>query len=210
MVGVLLGLLSTHQGSGSATMMSVGNIEGRHLGKFACNGVDILLLVDDPERMSETITRSDKVINRFLCRIAGNDSIERLVVGIGEEHGFDVGIVHADVLHAVFLLVATGQLVLLDDTVHVVGHVCTYHQTELRLAIHRLGIDVIVFLLVLHQPSFVLKHLEVLGSLLIDARIVLVGTYRKVYLGLDNMIERHLITLGLGTSFIGVQHVIGA
>ena len=64
MVGVLLGLLGAHQGSGRTTVMSVGYVEGRHLGKFACDGVDIFLLVDDPERMSETITRSDKVINK--------------------------------------------------------------------------------------------------------------------------------------------------
>ena len=75
-------------------------------------------------------------------------------------------------LHAVFLLVATCQLVLLDIALHVVVRVGADHQTILRLALHGLSIYIIMFARVLHQPSVVLELLEVLGSLLVDTRVV--------------------------------------
>ena len=210
MMGILLGLLGTHQGGSRTAMVPVGNVKGRHLGKLARDGSDVFRLVDNPEGMAETVVGSHKVIHRFLCCIAGNEGIKCLVVGIGKEYRLDVGIVHADMLHAVFLLVATSQLVLLDDSVHIIRHVGTYHQAELGLAVHGLGVDIIIFLFVLHQPTLVLKLLEILRGLLIDTRIAFIGTYRKINLGLDDMIERHLITFGLSTGFVRVQHVVRA
>ena len=47
----------------------------------------------------------------------GNDRIQHCIVGISEEYGLDVGIVHTDMLHAVFFLVAAGKLMLLDNAV---------------------------------------------------------------------------------------------
>ena len=49
--------------------------------------------------------------------LAGGDGadyfVEDGIVGEGEEYGLDVGVVDSDVLHAVLLLVASGELVFL-------------------------------------------------------------------------------------------------
>ena len=179
--------------------MSVSNIQAWHLGKLSGDGLCILVVVDDPELMTESVDRSDEVVLRLRGGIAHDEFVEHLVVWIGEEHGFYVGIVHADVLHAVFLLVTTGQLVLLDVALLVVVGMGAHHQSVLRLAVHGLGVNVVVLLVVLHQPSLVLELLEVLGSLLVDARIVFRRAYGEVNLGLDDMIQTFLIVASLGT-----------
>ena len=112
-----------------------------------------------------------------------------VVVGIGKEHRLDVGIVHTHMFHAVFLLVATCELVLLDDAIQIVRHVSTHHQSVLRLAVHGLRIDVVILLLVLHQPTLVLKHLEILDSFLVNTRVVLVGARLEIDFRLDDVIQ---------------------
>lgn len=86
-------------------------------------------------------------------------------------------------------VVTTGKLMLFDNTIHIIGNIGTYYQTILSLTIHGLCIHIIVFLFVLHQPTFVLKHLEILSSLVIHLRIMLVCTCRKVYFRFDDMIK---------------------
>ena len=184
MIGILSGFLRTHQGCCCTAVVPVGNVKCRHLGEFFGYDLNIFLPVDNPECMAETVVRSHKVINRLLCRVTGNDRIQHCIVGISEEYGLDVGIVHTDMLHAVFFLVAASKLMLLDNAVHVIGHVCAHHQTILRLTVHGLGIYVIVLLIVLHQPAFVLEHPEVLGRFPVHTFIVLVRTYRKSISGL--------------------------
>ena len=187
-IGVLLGFLRTHQSGSGAAMMPIGNVEGGHLGKLLGYGINVLLLVYNPKGMTETITRSDKVVYRFPDCITGNDGIQRSVIGIGKEYGLNVGIVHADMLHTVLLFITTSQLVLLDNAVHIIGNIGTDNKTVLCLAVHGLGIDVIVFFIVLHQPAFLLEHTEVLCSFLINTFVMLIRTDGKIYFRLDNMI----------------------
>ena len=124
-------------------------------------------------------------------------------------------------LHAVLFLVATCQLVLLDRAVHVVLDVGADDEAVLRLACsslqspkggisYCLGIDVVVLILVLYEPSLVLEHLELPCSFLIDARVVLAGAYGEVDLGLDDVIERLFVVASLGTSFLALEDVIRA
>ena len=169
-------------------MMPIGNVEGGHLGKLLGYGINILLLVYNPEGMTETVTRSDKVVYRFPRCITGNDGIQRSVIGIGKEYGFNIGIVHADMLHTVLLFVTTSQLVLLDNTVHIIGNIGTDNKTVLCLAVHGLGIDVIVFFIILHQPAFLLEHTEVLCSFPINTFVMFIRTDGKIYFRLDDMI----------------------
>ena len=169
-------------------MMPIGNVESGHLGKLLGNGINVLLLVYNPEGMAETVTRSDKVVYRFPRCITGNDGIQCSVIGIGKEYGLNVGIVHADMLHTVLLFITTSQLVLLDNAVHIIGNIGTDNKTVLCLAVHGLGIDVIVFFIVLHQPAFLLEHTEVLCSFLINTFVMLIRTDGKIYFRLDNMI----------------------
>ena len=97
---------------------------------------------------------------------------------------------------------------LLDHAIHVVGHVGTDHQSILGLAVHGLRIDVIAFLLVLHQPALLLEQLEVLCRLQIDSGIMLICPHRKINLRLNDMIEGFLVALSLCPCLLGVEHVV--
>ena len=99
---------------------------------------------------------------------------------------------------------------LLDDAVHVVIHVCTYDKTVLRLSVHRLGIDVVVLVLVLHQPAFVLELLELACSFLIDTRVVFAGANREIDFRLDDVIERFLVITSLCTSLFRLKDIVRA
>ena len=112
-IGVLLAFSAPTKAAAALAMMPIGNVEGGHLGKLLGNGINVLLFVYNPEGMTETVTRSDKVVYRFPRCITGNDGIQRSVIGIGKEYGLNVGIVHADMLHTVLLFITTSQLVLL-------------------------------------------------------------------------------------------------
>ena len=188
--------------------MSIGNVEGGHLGKLSGNGINVFLLVYNPESMTETITRSDKVIYRFPDCITGDNSIQCCVVGISKEYGLDVGVVHADMLHAVFFLITTSQLMLLDDTVHVIGNVCTDNKAVLCLAIHGLGIDVIVFFIILHQPAFLLEHTEVFRRFLINTFVMFIGTNGKINFRFDDMIQGFLIAFRFYAGFLRIKYII--
>ena len=158
--------------------------------------------------MSETIDGSDEVIFGFCLGIAHDELVEHGVVGISEEHRFDVGVVYTHMLHAVFLLVAACQLMLLDGSVEIVVDEGANHETILGLAIHGLGVDVILLLVVLYQPSLVLEHLEVFSSLLIHARVILAGTGLEVDFRFDDTIKTLLVVAGLLACLFRVEHVV--
>ena len=111
-------------------------------------------------------------------------------------------------LHAVLLLVATRQLVLLDATLHVVGYPCGHYESILSAPVHGLGIYVVILLFVLTQPALVLEHPEVLHGLLIDTGVMLVHSRLEIYFGLDDMVQAHRIPGGLGSGFLAVKHVV--
>ena len=209
MVRVLLLFLCTDKGCSGRTVVTVGDIEALHLGKLTGDGLHILSIVDNPELMTETVDGSNEIVLGLGSCIAHDERVERLVIWIGEEYRLDVGVVHTDMLHAVFLLIAARQLMLFDITLHVVVHIGADNKTILRLSIHGLGIDVIMVILVLHQPALVLKLLEVLGGLLIDTGIVLRSSDGEINFGLNDMVEALLVTAGLGTCLLTVEHVIG-
>ena len=181
-------------------MMSVSDIQAWHLGKLSCDSLDISTVGNHPELMAETIDGRDEVIFRLRGSIAHDKAIQRLVVRIGKEYGLDIGIVHTDVLHTVLFLITTSQLMLLDVALHVVVGMGANYQTILRLAIHRLGIDIIMFLRVLHQPTLILELLEVLSGLLVNTWVILRSAYREVNLRLDDVIQTLLIVASLCAS----------
>ena len=151
--------------------------------------------------MSKTIPRSDEVINRLFGSVFPNDCIQFRIIGIGKEYRFDIRIVHTNVLHTVFFLITTGKLMLLDDTVHIVRNISAYYQSILSFPVHGLGVNIIVFLAILHQPAFILKQPEVFGSFLINTFIVFIRTNRKVNLGLNDMIKGFFISSCFCTRF---------
>ena len=95
-----------------------------------------------------------------------------------------------------------------DFSRHIIVDICSHYETILCLAVHGLGIDVVVVLFVLHEPSFILEHLEVFGSLFIYARVILACTFREVNLRLYDVVKAFLVVACLGTCFFGFKHVI--
>ena len=158
--------------------------------------------------MSETVTRSDKVIDGLFQSIFLDDNIQFIIIGISKEYGFDIRIVHTNMLHTVFLLVATGKFVFLNNTIHIIGNIRTADQSVLRLTVHCLRIDIIVFLAILHQPAFILKQLEILGRLAVNTFIMFVRTNREIYFRFNNMIKGFFITFRFCTCFCRIQYVV--
>ena len=189
MIRILLCLFGPYQGSGSRTMMPVGNIKRRHGSKLLGDDSNVFAVVDHPESVSESVTGSNKIVYRLLSRILADNGIEHRIVGISKEHRFDVGIVHTDMLHAVFFLVTPGEFVLFDGAVHIIGHVSTHHQPILCLAIHGLGIDIIILFVILHQPSFVTEQTEILCRFRIHLLIMFVCPNGKVYFRFNNVVQ---------------------
>ena len=119
--------------------------------------------------------------------------------------------------HSVFLFVPTRQLVLLDPSFQIIIHPRTNHQAVLGLLLTAgqriirqdgLRIDIVMRILVLHQPAFELKPLILLFCLRIHPRVVLIGTGHKIDLRLDDMIQTHRITRRLCPCLFTVQHIV--
>ena len=131
-------------------MVSVSDIQRGHLAELLCDSLRVLGIVDNPELVAETVDGSYEVVLRSRLGIAHDEFVENTIVGVGEEYRLDVGIVYANVLHAVFFLVATRQLVLLDIAFLVVVGMSAYNEAILRLALHGLSVDIIVLFFVLY------------------------------------------------------------
>ena len=107
MVRIVLSLLCTYQSSSSTTVMAVSDVESWHLSELLCDGLDVSIVGNNPELMTESVNRRNKVVLRLTCCIAHNQLIEHSIVRICEEHRLDVSVINANMLHAVFLLVAS-------------------------------------------------------------------------------------------------------
>ena len=205
----LPGFLCPHEGCGRRAMVSVGNIEAGHPAELLGNEVYVLRIGDHPEPMAEAVDGRHEVILGLGSGITHEKRVEHGIVGIGKEYGFNVGIAHAHVLHAVFFLVPTGQLVLLDDAREIVVHTGSDHEAVLRPPVHGLGIDIIMLCGILHEPASLLEKPEMVGGTLVDARVVLGRAGSKVDFGFDDVIERFLVVAGLGAGLFGIEHVVG-
>ena len=122
---ILFGFFRTYQRSRSRAVMAVGYVQGRHFTEQLRDAGDIGSLVDDPEGMSEAIVLRYEVIFGSAGGVLGDNPVQLGIIGISKEYRFDVGIVYPDMLHAVFFLVTAGQLMFLDNAIHIVGHVST-------------------------------------------------------------------------------------
>ena len=209
MVGIVLCLLGANEGGGCRTMVAVGYIQVGYSGKFLGYTLDCLLIIDHPESVAKTIG-SYEIIFGFAGSNTVDYLLETAIVGEGKEYGFDIGVVDTHMFHAVFLFVTTGQLMLFDAAFHIVVHPCCHNKTILGTAVHSLRIDIVFLLVVLHEPSFVLEHVEVLNCFLVHFGVMLVKTGFKINLGFDDMIKRLGITLCLGTGLFRVKHIVGA
>ena len=117
-VGVVFGLFGTNQCGSGRAMVTIGDVKSRHFSKLLCDNVDVVSIGNNPELVSETVDRRNEVVLRcVVLNVLVNQFVKHLVVWIGKEHRFDVGIVHANVFHTVFFLVLARQFVFLDGPV---------------------------------------------------------------------------------------------
>ena len=188
-IRILFGFFRPHQSCRRRAVVSVSYIQRRHSFKQFSNTGNIIIIIDDPERMAETIQFGYKIIFRSVCRIFLYDSIQLGIVRVSKENRFDISIVDTHMFHAVFFLITTGQLMFLNIPLQIIIHISTNYQPILCTSVHRLGIYVILFFLILNQPAVILKFPEILRCFFIDSRIMLVCSYRKINFRLDYMIQ---------------------
>ena len=207
-VWILRSLLCTNQSSGCRTVVTIGNIKRIHLGKFCCNNSLVSLISNYPKFVTKTINWRDKIILWRLCRIFCNQLCQRLTFTISQEDGFDICIRTTYVLHTVFFLISASQFMLFDDLIHIVFDVRTKDKTILCLAIHRLCIEIIIFLLILHQPTLLLEILKLLCSTFVNTWVVLARTYGEIDFRFNNMIQGLFVISCLCSCLFRTQNVV--
>ena len=187
--------------------MAVGHIESIYLRiEKTGDAVDDGIVANDPESVDKFILIR-KTVLRLACDGRLNDGSEFLVVFICEEDGLDVGILDAHMHHPVIFLVFAREFVLLDDALGVVVRMGTEDETVLRTHAHRLGIDIIAGLVVLHEPSPLFPQLEILHRLVIDGPGMFIGNRLEINLRAGNVQQTFFSGHLLGLQ--GVHHIVG-
>ena len=208
MRGILRHTLLTHASGSSRTVVTIGNVERRHLGKELGQATILLRRAYHPEVVAKAIGGGEIVVGLVMFYNILNDGVNLVIVGVGEEYGLDVGLLVANVNHTILLLIGARKLVLLDCTREVILKVTTHCNTILRATSHCLRIDVVVLLLVLLEPSTLLPQAEVLNGFIVNLSRMLVGNGVEVDFGFDDVQQRALRSLGLGLG--GIQHIVGS
>ena len=188
-------------------MMAVGDVQRRYILENISDTIVHLPVADHPQPMPETVLGRKVVIGRIGLHHIRHQLVDLGIVGIGEEDRFDIGLLPAHMLHAILLLVGTRQFVLLDRTALVIAEMTTHRQSVLRAPLHRLGIDVVMFLLVLPQPTPFAPQAKVLDGLVIDLFGMLIGDRVEVDFGFDDVQQRTFACFGFRLGRI--EHVIG-
>src|SRR5690554_1115417 len=93
-------------------------------------------------------------------------------------------------------------------TRHIVIHRGAKHKSILRFALHSLSINIIHLLIILNQPSFINELTKILYSLFINIIIMLILPHREIYLRLNDVIQRLLISLSLFAGLFGIENII--
>ena len=150
--------------------------------------------------VSESIG-SYKIIFRRNRSFLFDDCIEFCIIRISEEYRFDVGIIDTHMFHTVFLFISPSKFVLFNCSRHIVFDACTYDQSILSMSVHGLSVDVIMFFVILYQPTFLLEHIKVLYRFLINFWTMFVRTGNEIDLRFNNMVERLFITIGFLARF---------
>ena len=207
MVGIPALALLSHTRRGGRAVMAVGDVQRRNILENLRNAVVGLPVTDNPQFVSEAVGGRKIVLRSVVFHHAGHDGVDLGVVGVGEEHRFDIGFLVADVDHAVLLLVGTRQFVLLDRARKVILEIAAHRQAVLRAAVHRLRIDIIVLFGILLKPALFAPCAEILDGLVVNLLRMFVRNGVEVDFGLDDMQQRTLG--GFGLRLGGVQHVVG-
>ena len=73
-VGVLLTLLITYEGSSRRAVVSVSDVESGHFCEELRDALDVGSIIDDPELVTEAIERSDEAVDGLLLGVLSDDS----------------------------------------------------------------------------------------------------------------------------------------
>lgn len=76
-----LGLLLTNAVSGGRAMMTVGDIQAWHLCELLGDSVDIALVADNPELVTETVDRRDEIVDGSVLAYLLRMSLRTLLSG---------------------------------------------------------------------------------------------------------------------------------
>ena len=81
MVRILAPLLCSNKCGSCCTMMAVSDVESRNSGKYFCDGSYVLLVVNHPEMVAETVF-CDEIVLRFTKNVAVYDGVDLRTVRI--------------------------------------------------------------------------------------------------------------------------------
>ena len=99
--------------------------------------------------------------------------------------------------HTVLFLILAGKLMFLDLALCVVISMGAHYESVLGTSLHCLCIYIIVWLVILYEPSLLLPCLEVLDSLVICRLAVLVDDRVEIDFRLGDVEEGFLSSLSL-------------
>ena len=92
-------------------------------------------------------------------------------------------------LHTVIFLVTACEFVLFDETIVVVVNMSGEHDAVLDMPVHRLGIEIIARLLILHKPTLFYEMGELSLSFGINTWVVLIRSLWKVDFRTNDVVE---------------------
>ena len=107
--------LGTHAGCSCRAVVTIGHIQRRNSRKKLRQAIVRLLVANHPQVVTEAVGGREVILG-FSLDDLGNDGVDLLIIGVGEEYRLDVGLLVAYMNHAILLLVGAGQLMLLDGT----------------------------------------------------------------------------------------------
>ncbi len=208
-VSGILGLaVVVDSGSGGAAVVAVGDVEGIDLLEGLFDFPDEGVVVDDPDGVYETVGAGE-IVKRLFGPNPVEETIEHLVVAVGEEDRAGVGIGGGDVVGAIVFLVPAGELVLLDQVLLVFLDRGPGHEAGLDVSSHLLLIDIEAGLRFLDEDAPFDQFLEALGGLFVDFAVIVVELGREIDFGLGDVQERVGVFPDHLFRFFGGENVVG-
>ena len=203
---VLPALFGAHACSRRGAVMTVGHVESIHLVREDFRDAGNRSVVrNGPEAVAEVVL-VDEVVFRLAGRSLGNDGGELRIVFVCEENRFDVGVLDADVHHAVVFLVLAGELVLFDEPGGVIVGMRAKHEAVLGTGSHGLGVDVVALLGVALEPAALLPLGKVFHRTVVHPRVVVFQKRIEVYFRLGD-VEQTLLSCHI-LGFLRVENVV--
>ena len=197
-----------HAEGAGRTVMSVGDIGGRHITREEGLQRHTSARRQFPDLVLHAIRRREVVLRSVRRHVALDDRVDARRAAIGQE---DRSCVRAQRVHeagAVVLFVLAGLLVLFDDVLLVIFRVADAHEPGLTVAADGLAIQIERRSRLTHEHAIRLELEEVLASLRIHLRRVRIDRERQVDLRPVHMQEVQRLVVGERVGFLAVEDII--